>query len=468
MMGRGPASAPSAQMNRSELADLGASVPDFGAGGSLLTMRNTLGMKPEPYKEPAQVKGSMMAAAASMGGAQRQPSSAAAPQQLGAFGNSGSFAARNNMENAQPNFFENLIGYDPNKADVPSLGWLFMSPEGRQASVDRVQAQSDLARDTAEKSANLDIIRSQYGEEAARLYDVDPAYFETWLTNSLKPDSQSKKETFTDKDGQVWMIDPYSGKASKVDGLFGSPEGQDAGGGRRLSSTQIDSSGRAIGVFSDGTTGDLGFSVRNPYQVGDVGGVPYFFDRQAGTMMPVVDPDVVGVNAAKVEAGKQAGIAQSDAISNYANVVATSDEAIAAIDELLLSPGFNDAYGLGRLNPLGFVPGSNRKNTEAIRDKLDAKFFLSAVNNLKASLAPLSNKDAERLSASVSQLANPEISAEEARRVALEMKDIFQRNKEKAYERSLRGPLTPPSNNKPLDQWTDEELAAALGASSGN
>lgn len=267
-----------------------------------------------------------------------------------------------------------------------------------------------------------------------------------------------KLKTEVGANGNYWSFNTSTGKmedtgvkapASKV-------SGKGAGGASGVQSVHVDqSTGRATAVMRDGSTKDLGFQPVQT-QVVDVGGVPTLVSKIPGAeTQSLSTADEVGANQGTIEGFKVLGKKQADAISVLPEAISTSERVIRSIDELLNAPGFDGAYGINRFLPQNQLPGSDAKNAQAIIGKLDGQFFVNAVTAMQVSLAPVSDADALRLVASISQLSNLDISPAEARRVAGELKDYFRKARSKAEEAAKRGPIKTPLANAP--QQTPEK-----------
>jgi hypothetical protein len=257
-----------------------------------------------------------------------------------------------------------------------------------------------------------------------------------------------------------WIYDPDYLSGQKEIGAQ-SASGSNPGG--RVQSTFVDDAGNLNIIMADGSIRDTGRRARDSYMNVDIGGVPNVGSRYTGGFTPLATPEQVGNNRGAIAVGEELGKTQAEAITTMPGAISTADQAIASIDELLNSSGFDGAYGLGRYNPLNMLPGSDAKNAEAIRDKLDGQFFINAVSSLQTTLAPVSDADARRLVASVSQLTNKNISSTEARRVAGELKNYFNIAKQRAAAATQRGPLQTqaPPQQRPtvrVEEMSEDEL----------
>jgi hypothetical protein len=256
-----------------------------------------------------------------------------------------------------------------------------------------------------------------------------------------------------------WIYDPDYLSGQKEMGAQ-SASGSNPGG--RVQSTFVDDAGNLQIIMGDGNIRDTGRRARDSFMNVDIGGVPNVGSRYTGGFTPLATPEQVGNNRGAIAVGEQLGKTQAEAITTMPGAISTADQAIASIDELLNSKGFDGAYGMGRYNPLNMLPGSDAKNAEAIRSKLDGQFFINAVSSLQTTLAPVSDADARRLVASVSQLTNKDISPSEARRVATELKNYFNIAKQRAAAATQRGPLQPQQpQQRPamrLEEMSDDEL----------
>ncbi len=229
-----------------------------------------------------------------------------------------------------------------------------------------------------------------------------------------------------------------------VNEIFSVPDTAAGGAGGRVHSAFITPENVVTALMNDGSSKKTDITAAEPLRTFTAGDVPYLYGSRGGAApSPAVTAAQAAQNAGTVKAGEKLGETQAKAIATAPETIATADRAIASINELINSPGMKWAYGLGRLNPIeGMAPGSDRKNTEAIRGKLDGQFFVNAITGMQVSLAPVSDADALRLVASISQLTNPEISEQEARRVAGELKQYFEAAKKKAQVAQTRGPVT--------------------------
>lgn len=256
-----------------------------------------------------------------------------------------------------------------------------------------------------------------------------------------------------------WIYDPDYLSGQKEIGAQ-SASGSNPGG--RVQTTFVDDAGNLQIIMADGSIRDTGRRARDSFMNVDIGGVPNVGSRYTGGFTPLATPEQVGNNRGAIAVGEELGKTQAEAITTMPGAISTADQAIASIDELLSSKGFDGAYGLGRLNPLNMLPGSDAKNAEAIRDKLDGQFFINAVSSLQTTLAPVSDADARRLVASVSQLTNKNISSPEARRVANELKNYFSIAKQRAVSATQRGPLqsqAQPQAQQPRPTMRVEEMS---------
>jgi len=251
--------------------------------------------------------------------------------------------------------------------------------------------------------------------------------------------------------GNFWSFNTASGKMEDTGVKAPASRVSGDAGASGVQSVHVDQgTGRATAVMRDGSTKDLGFQPVQT-QVVDVGGVPTLVSKIPGTQnQPLSTSTEVGTNQGAIEGFKALGKVQADAIKVLPEAISTSERVIQSIDELLNAPGFKGAYGVNRFLPQNMVPGSDAKNADAIRGKLDGQFFVNAVTAMQVSLAPVSDADALRLVASISQLTNPDISDAEALRVGNELKDYFRKAKAKAEAAAKRGPMKTDLSNVPV------------------
>ncbi len=251
--------------------------------------------------------------------------------------------------------------------------------------------------------------------------------------------------------GNFWSFNTASGKMEDTGVKAPASRVSGDAGASGVQSVHVDQgTGRATAVMRDGSTKDLGFQPVQT-QVVDVGGVPTLVSKIPGTQnQPLSTSTEVGTNQGAIEGFKALGKVQADAIKVLPEAISTSERVIQSIDELLNAPGFKGAYGVNRFLPQNMVPGSDAKNADAIRGKLDGQFFVNAVTAMQVSLAPVSDADALRLVASISQLTNPDISDAEALRVGNELKGYFRKAKAKAEAAAKRGPMKTDLSNAPV------------------
>jgi len=496
MMGRGPSGASpntassltsaNAPLTREQMArDYNINVPNFGGTGPTL---NSSGVPVMRSSEP-------------LSASQPTPS-------MGAFGRGpvpGSYAARNNMQNAQPNFFESMIGYDPNEMDVSSLQYFFMSPQGRDKSRDRVDLEEAKAKLTSYmeklnlspdeqyaiemsedplKAIDARNARQQQmqavkemGPEALRAYNA--GVFEDYYKEMIKGDEPVKMDQFIGADGQVYYVNPYSGAAIRVEGVRGIPSGSS-------------NTNRFINM-SDGS------------QV---------FDTQTGNVVAINQKDASPSSAATGGMTDYQGFqaqarldemeakqAEVDAIAR--NNLSTLNSSIALLEDFLnvedpeAKQRFEDTYG-NWINPDGkgndllnwqVAPGSPRANGMAMLEQLGGQAFLQAIPGLRGT-GPLSDAEGAKLQAAATRLMNVRQGDDAARKageeflarlkamnIAMQKDNEARLKREQASRQRLQaiinastGIASSPSivsGEKRAEDLTDEELEAML-AGAGN
>ncbi len=375
----------------------------------------------------------------------------------------------------QPGILE-MFGYDEEATGMQPLQWMFSSKDdiqnaktevaNKQATTQELQYRQDVRQNLRNAGYSDEWIDAYFANEAEGTKKVlnrdspievggnlyDPVSREMIYR---KPQTLAEGMMYDD-DGNIVTVPGYweaRERLARVGGSSGGPSLRNGG----VHSQQKLADGRILTTFRDGTeeivadpsTGNPAMAA-DSYFAFDVGGVPSMGSRRDGTATPLATPEQVGTNSGVIEGFKVLGTKQADAIAVLPEAVSTSNRVIASIDELINAPGFAGAYGANRYLPQNMVSGSDAQNAAAIRDKLDGQFFVQAVTAMQVSLAPVSDADALRLVASITQLTNPNISHTEALRVANELKKYFRDAQAKAVANAQRGPMKTDLANAPV------------------
>lgn len=132
-----------------------------------------------------------------------------------------------------------------------------------------------------------------------------------------------------------------------------------------------------------------------------------------GMLQQLVSADQYAQDAAASD------ISQKDAVRRYTAQVempgfeANTESTVKLLDEIADDPALGKVYGVAGVLP--DAPGSDAAILRAKIQRYTGQAFLNAVNNLTASIGPISNAEGERLIQSATILQNPKISAAAAR-----------------------------------------------------
>jgi len=380
----------------------------------------------------------------------------------------------------QPGILE-MFGYDEEAAGMQPLEWFFSSPDARQTAKAEA-ADKQAAREALQYRGQLDqqLKDAGYTDVQRAAFFANPSEMSKAvftrndlltindqrvnpLTNEVVADFRDPappqdlgEGMMYDDNGNIVRVPGYWEARKELAALGGGAGGPSLRNGGVHSQQKL-ADGRILTTFRDGTeeivadpsTGNPAMAA-DSYFAFDVGGVPNMGSRRDGTATPLATPEQVGTNSGVIEGFKVLGTKQADAIAVLPEAVSTSNRVIGSIDELINAPGFAGAYGANRYLPQNMVSGSDAQNAAAIRDKLDGQFFVQAVTAMQVSLAPVSDADALRLVASITQLTNPNISHTEALRVANELKKYFRDAQAKAVANAQRGPMKTDLANAPV------------------
>lgn len=378
----------------------------------------------------------------------------------------------------QPGILE-MFGYDEEATGMQPLQWMFSSKDDIQNAKTEV-ANKQAAREALQYRGQLDqqLKDAGYSDVQRAAFFANPTELSQNVftrddlitvnnqrvnpkTNEVVADFRDRQDLaegfMYDGDGNIVKVPGYWEARESLAKVGGGGSGDPSLRNGGVHSQQKLGDGRILTTFRDGTE-ELAMdpSTGNPavaadsYFAFDAGGVPIIGSRRDGTGTPFATPEQVGTNRGIIEGFKVLGTKQADAIAVLPEAVSTSNRVIGSIDELINAPGFAGAYGANRYLPQNMVSGSDAQNAAAIRDKLDGQFFVQAVTAMQVSLAPVSDADALRLVASITQLTNPNISHTEALRVANELKKYFRDAQAKAVANAQRGPMKTDLANAPV------------------
>ncbi|WP_287994304.1 hypothetical protein [Acidiphilium sp.] len=148
-----------------------------------------------------------------------------------------------------------------------------------------------------------------------------------------------------------------------------------------VQSVQILANGEIALIRRDGTLEPTGKFARNPYQITDVGGVPYAIDRQTGAGRQVATPQEAGSNKATVSTITANEEDRRLAQKELPQAKLKLDQTIATVEQLIKHPGFDARYGAMSLLPA--VPGTDMAGAQALIDQVKGQSFLQAFESLK-------------------------------------------------------------------------------------
>jgi hypothetical protein len=197
-----------------------------------------------------------------------------------------------------------------------------------------------------------------------------------------KPEAPVKWEQFTDADGQVWDVNPYTRERVKAEGMRGRVPGE--GGG--------------------GISADLAYRM----------GRDQLKDAQEA-------------EAAETKAR---------------NATSSLDEGIGLVNQLVSHPGFKTIYGLQGALPV--FPGTEGADALAMLEQIGGQAFLAGVETMRGT-GPLSDNEGKKVAAARTRLLNRGQSPEAAAKAAQEFTASMQRLLA-AYQKESGGATQPTSD----------------------
>lgn len=425
---------------------------------------------------------------------------------MGAFGRGpvpGSYAARNNMQNAQPNFFEGMIGYDPNEMDVSSLQYFFMSPQGRDKSRDRV----DLEEAKAKLTSYMEKLNLSPDEQYAIEMSEDPVKaIREYEDNKRLMDEADRLRVrgFTDEQVIAFLNNPAEFAKSLGTNLEG--VSLTAGTTRYTPGIPGSNAFTAPVIGMDGgvpyriTAGDDGqlqtqFGDSRPPSYSDVtarinANKPPGSGSSAGSLTPS-QRGALEINTAKYDQEtenqlktREANLTTvKDTLSLLDKFIADEDMFKAVYGNVINAKGEKTTFLDTLFGKWPLDWDQTRKDGMARVNQLSGQAFLQAIPQMKGTGA-LSENEGQKLTQAATRLAAVEISDEEAKTAAEEFRNALIAAKAKIEEdlrrsraaaettrRKLRAILDGPAQSSVGDMraedLTDEELEAML-AGAGN
>jgi hypothetical protein len=106
-------------------------------------------------------------------------------------------------------------------------------------------------------------------------------------------------------------------------------------------------------------------------------------DLQPLSTLPKEASAVQTINDAKAE-GTETGQARGTAVANLPVIQSSTRAALETVDKMLRHPGMETATGLsGTLDPRNYIPGTEARNFQVLRNQAQGQVFLDAYQSLK-------------------------------------------------------------------------------------
>lgn len=129
---------------------------------------------------------------------------------------------------------------------------------------------------------------------------------------------------------------------------------------------------------------------------------------------------------------------QVEASSALPQVKAAAGQMLSVISKLKTHPGLRAATGLGSVNPLNSVPGTQGFNFRVLADQLGGQTFLQAFETLKGG-GPITDIEGKKATDAIARL-NLGQSAEEYVQALTDLEDVAKAVQQRAEERAMRQP----------------------------
>jgi len=228
----------------------------------------------------------------------------------------------------------------------------------------------------------------------------------------------------------IVKTDPRSGEAGVA---FELPEGaQDAAGADNVQSVQVLDNGELAIITRSGELRPTGKFARNPYQITNIGEVPYAVDRITGGASAISTPEAVGTSKATVGTVVANEEDRRKAEKDLPNVVSKANSSIGTLTALRDHPALKFRYGLasvGGARPV--IPGTPEAEVQALINQAGGQAFLQAFESLKGA-GQITEIEGNKATAAITRLGNQNLSPEDAATAINELIQIAENGKKRA------------------------------------
>jgi hypothetical protein len=228
----------------------------------------------------------------------------------------------------------------------------------------------------------------------------------------------------------VVRTDPRSGNAEVAYQL--PEELRAAAGADNVQSVQVLDNGEIAIVRRNGTLEPTGKFARNPYQITNIGEVPYAVDRITGGASAISTPEAVGTSKATVSTVVSDEEDRRTAQKNLPDVISKANSSINTLTQLRDHPALKFRYGLlsvGGARPV--IPGTPEAEVQALINQAGGQAFLQAFETLKGG-GQITQIEGEKATAAITRLGNQNLTVEDAVQAISELIEIAENAKTRA------------------------------------
>ena len=180
----------------------------------------------------------------------------------------------------------------------------------------------------------------------------------------------------------------------------------------------------------------------------NIGGVLHALNQDTGAVTRLtvdgipVTPETVGSSereiAKQTKIGESIGKRTGSAITDLPQILATANDSLATIDNVLKHPGLAGATGLsGVINPANFVPGTEEHDFALASKQLTGQAFLQAFESLKGG-GQITETEGDKAQNAIAQLSRKQ-STPQYRTAVRTLRDIIVRAKDRAEDAAFEG-----------------------------
>ena len=318
---------------------------------------------------------------------------------------------------------------------------------GQQAQAGRQQAQFDQGESIERSRITNQLMRALKNIKPAQGQTIEQTRataFQSMIPKlqefNIDTDAILQKAKFTDQEldngiikTQAFLDDP--GRSNKFGRVF---EAQGEGG---------------KGFYQASDSGDIrqlpGISpTARAAKTVNIGGVLHALNQDTGAVTRLtvdgipVTPETVGSSereiAKQTKIGESIGKRTGSAITDLPQILATANDSLATIDNVLKHPGLAGATGLsGVINPANFVPGTEEHDFALASEQLSGQAFLQAFESLKGG-GQITEPEGRKATAAIAQLSKKQ-STPQYRTAVRTLRDIIVRAKDRAEDAAFEG-----------------------------